>query len=205
MTISATISLFGVLLVLAAIPSASVMLVVSRSALHGTANGAAVSLGIVLGDLIFVALALLGMSFLAEVMGAFFVIIKYVAGTYLLWFGYTLLRSGEKVKIVGNGTSSRSLFTSFSAGLLLTLGDVKAILFYASLFPAFVDLSRVSAQSVALICLVTIVAVGGVKLFYAYLAHRIMCRLQSEKTRRITRSGAGICMLGAGVYLIVKA
>jgi len=47
---------------LAALPSASVALVITRSATLGVANGIAVSAGIVLGDLIFILLAIFGLS-----------------------------------------------------------------------------------------------------------------------------------------------
>jgi threonine/homoserine/homoserine lactone efflux protein len=57
------------MLVLAAIPSASVALVVTRSATLGIKNGISVACGIVLCDLIFVALAILGMGFLAKQWG----------------------------------------------------------------------------------------------------------------------------------------
>ena len=54
---------------LAAIPSTSVALVLTRSATLGLANGIAVATGIVIGDLIFVLLALLGLYFVAGTMG----------------------------------------------------------------------------------------------------------------------------------------
>lgn len=59
------------MLLLAAIPSGSVGFVVISSASRGFSSGVAASLGIVAGDLIFVTLALLGMTALAEAMGEF--------------------------------------------------------------------------------------------------------------------------------------
>ena len=54
-----SISLFLIMIALAAVPSTSVALVVTRSATLGISNGVAVSLGIVLGDLVFIFLAIL--------------------------------------------------------------------------------------------------------------------------------------------------
>lgn len=84
MTWLGAVTLFLIMLTLAALPSASVALVVTRSATAGFANGVAVALGIVVGDLLFVALAILGLSLLAETMGAFFAILKYLGGAYLI-------------------------------------------------------------------------------------------------------------------------
>ena len=52
-----TLTLFVIMITLAAIPSTSVALVVVRSATMNLANGIAASIGIVLGDLFFVVLA----------------------------------------------------------------------------------------------------------------------------------------------------
>ena len=65
MSLFATLTLFAIMIVLAALPSCSVALVVTRAATLGIRNGAAVTAGIVMGDLIFVTLAILGMSTLA--------------------------------------------------------------------------------------------------------------------------------------------
>ena len=85
MDIFETASLCLIMLTLALIPSASVALVVTRSVTHGVANGISVSLGIVLGDLVFICLAILGLSVVAETMDWLFVTLKYIGASYLLW------------------------------------------------------------------------------------------------------------------------
>lgn len=193
------------MVILAAIPSASVVLVVTRSVTLGIQNGISVACGIVLGDLIFVALAILGMSILAETMGSFFVILRYVGGAYLVWLGFHLIRSNGEVNLIRSDASKLSLFASFASGLLLTLGDIKAILFYASLFPAFVDMAHLRASDIVGIVAVTIVAVGGVKIFYAYSAQKIAKRFQNQKAQKRTKITAGCCMIGAGAYIVTQA
>ena len=193
------------MLVLAAIPSASVALVVTRSATLGVKNGISVALGIVLGDLVFVALAILGMSFLAETMGSFFAVLRYAGGAYLIWLGVTLLRSKREINLIEGSPSKLSLAASFISGLFLTLGDIKAILFYASLFPAFVDMSSLVVSDVIGIVIVTILAVGGVKIFYVFAARRIAARFRHRNSQTLARNSAGCCMIGAGTYVIMKA
>lgn len=205
MTTISIITLLTTMVVLAAIPSASVALVVTRSATLGIKDGISVACGIVIGDLMFVALAILGMGFLAETMGSFFVILRYVGGAYLVWLGFGLIRSNGIVHLIESDTSKLSLFASFASGLLLTLGDIKAILFYASLFPAFVDMSRLQIGDILGIVAVTIVAVGGVKIFYAYSAQGIAKRFQNQKAQKLARSTAGCCMIGAGAYIITRS
>ena len=205
MTIIDAFFLFAVMSVLALLPSASVALVVTRSATAGLAHGAAVAVGIVLGDLVFVCLAVLGMAAVAEVMGGFFVAIKYVAGAYLIWFGLSLLRSNDSSPSVSSHQNTSSLSASFLSGLLVTLGDIKAIFFYASLFPAFVDLSRLSLLDVGFIFVITLLSVGGVKLGYAYGATKVVTLAKRFGPLQSVKVVGGGVMIGIGGWLIAKA
>lgn len=135
--------LFAAMVALALVPSISVALVVARSSSAGFLIGSAVAAGIVAGDLVFVFLAVMGMAALAETVGSFFLILRYLAGAYLIWFGMSLMRSKASWSLRNSDRSASTLSASFFSGLLLTLSDVKAIFFYASLFPAFVDLTAV--------------------------------------------------------------
>lgn len=205
MTTLSIVTLLAMMLLLAAVPSASVGLVIARSATLGVANGIAVACGIVLGDLLFVALGILGMSFLAESLGGLFVILRYIGGAYLIWLGFTLLRARREMGLAKRSPSKLSMAASFTSGLLLTLGDLKAILFYASLLPVFVDMASLTAVDIVWIVAVTIVAVGGVKISYAFAAQHIAERFNNQKSQKLARSAAGCCMIGAGVYIVTKS
>ncbi len=199
-------SLFLVMLTLALIPGSSVALVVTRSVTNGVPNGISVSLGIVLGDLIFILLAILGLSVVAETMGWLFLTIKYIGATYLIWLGYALLTSKSTTTItVEKANQKGSLVASFLAGLFLTLGDIKAIFFYVSLFPTFVNLEALHLADVVMIMLVTIVTVGGVKIFYAISANKVASMSKGYGLENKAKKVAGGFMVGAGSYLIVKA
>jgi threonine/homoserine/homoserine lactone efflux protein len=58
------------------------------------------------------------------------------------------------------------------AGLLITLGNPKAILFYIGFFPAFVNVGEVATTDVLLIMGAATLAFGSVNLGYCYLAVR---------------------------------
>jgi threonine/homoserine/homoserine lactone efflux protein len=203
------LTLFFALALLALVPSTSVALIVVRSSTAGFSNGAAVAAGIVVGDLAFVYLAILGMTALAEIMGSFFLGLRYLAGLYLIWFGLRIVASKRTLHTDSTDFSAATLSTSFFSGLLITLGDIKAIFFYASLFPAFVDLTAIQPVDTLTIIALTIVAVGGVKLGYAYLAsktHFIKNRIAKESPVEKSISVAVGCgMVGTGTYLIASA
>lgn len=190
---------------LAILPSASVILVVTRSATMGIKNGIAVAFGIVIGDLIFISLSVLGLFVVAEAMGSLFVIFKYLGGAYLLWFGYKLLSSGKKKVIKLDKDNERGNYlASFLSGLLLTLGDLKAIFFYLSLLPTFVNLSALNFADVSIILLITIVSVGGTKIAYALLADRVTRTAFFSKHDINGDKVSGTIMLGIGSFIIAK-
>lgn len=138
-------------------------------------------------------------------MGSFFVILRYLAGGYLIWLGISLIRSKATLQLENSGRSVSKLSSSFFSGLLLTLGDVKAIFFYASLFPAFVDLSTIETLDISIIAVITVITVGGVKLGYAYFANLIVSSVTSHKAERAFKVTNGGLMVGAGSYLIAKS
>lgn len=204
MTPFAIASFFLIMLALAAMPSASVALVVARSSSLGLRNGIATIMGIVAGDLVFVAITILGMTALAFTMGSLFSVLKYIGGAYLIWLGFKLLKSKQSLSANVPDDRGTTLATSFASGLLLTLGDLKAILFYASLFPTLMDVSTLAGSDIVVVVAVTVITVGGVKLFYAMVARAIVTRLQTRRLSRHTKTIAGGLMIGTGSYILIK-
>ncbi|WP_461482375.1 LysE family translocator [Porticoccus sp.] len=198
------LALFAVMTVLALVPSTSVALVVSRSATTGFTNGAAVAAGIVLGDLILICFAILGATALSEMLGSLFLVLKYVAGAYLIWFGLTLLRPRTATPVEVASPSVSTLPTSFLSGLAITLGDVKALFFYASLLPAFVDPDNLRATDIAILLVLTVVTVGGIKLGYAYAARQLISATRGFKPERAVSLAAGGLMMAMGVHLMTQ-
>jgi threonine/homoserine/homoserine lactone efflux protein len=206
MSFIAAITLFTTMVLLAALPSASVALVVSRSITLGVANGVAVSAGIVLGDLVFIVFVMLGLSVLAEALGSLFAVVKYIGATYLLWLGASLVFSQpDKAAVVDGGKQRGSLVASFLAGFLLTLGDLKAIFFYLSLLPIYVDLAVLQLGDALLVVLLTLLAVGGTKVLYAVFAARLVAAAAGSRLVQASSRTAGVILIGAGSYIVVKS
>ncbi len=203
LTAGSTAALFGAMAVLAFIPSVSVLVVSARSAACGFTHGVFTTLGIVVGDLVFIILAIYGLSMLAELMGSRFTLVKYLGGAYLIWLGIALWRSKSNSDGI-NANIKPSLLSSFLSGLLITLGDQKAILFYLGFFPAFLDLSTVSFVDTCIIMLIATVAIGGVKLGYAFMADRASSLLTKSSATKIINMAAGTVMVGVGALLVIK-
>jgi len=203
MTLSSMIALFGAMLVLAAMPSSSVLLVISRSAASGFVHGSLAALGIVAGDIIFILIAILGLSLLAETMGDLFVLVKYLGGAYLVWMGISLLRA-KPSELKAEKSGSASLSSSFISGLLFTLADQKAVLFYLGFLPAFINLSSLTLADIAVILSFTLLAVGGVKVAYAFMADSA-ASLFTDRAKRGLNIASGSIMLAIGLFVVFNA
>ena len=203
MTFSSIVALFSAMIVLASIPSISVLAVTTRAAASGFIHGVFTTIGIVLGDIIFIIIAIWGLSFLAETMGNLFVLIKYLGGAYLIWLGIRLCRSKSQ-EVETEEVVKSSLLSSFMTGLLITLADQKAILFYFGFFPAFLDISKISYLDTGIIIAIATLAVGGVKLGYAFMADKARLLISSKFRKRINIA-AGCVTIAVGVFLVTKS
>lgn len=203
MTLSRSIALFTAMVALALLPSLSVMTVLARSAAHGFLHGSITSLGIVMGDVLYILLAIYGLAFLTEHMSGVIVLIQYIGAVYLIWLGLSLWRS-KAIALNVKQPPKTSLISSFLAGFLLTLGDQKAVLFYLGFLPAFVDISMLSIVDTGVIVAIATTAVGGVKVGYALIADRARFLFANTKMSRGMNLIAGAIMMGAGIALLLK-
>ena len=87
--------------------------------------------------------------------------------------------------------------------MLLTLADIKAIVFYASLLPLFMDMQTLAVADIGLVLLITVLSVGGVKLVYAALAPQLQSRLSPSVSAK-GRAAVGVGLMAAGGGLLVK-
>ncbi|MAT65427.1 MAG: hypothetical protein CMN57_07255 [Gammaproteobacteria bacterium] len=194
-------ALFAAMAILAAVPSVSVAAVSTRAVSAGFVQGAMTAMGVVAGDLVFILLALFGLALLVGAMGEMFFLIRYLAAGYLLWLGLSLWRSTARGSVSGAADDASS-WSSFMTGLMITLGDQKAVLFYLGFLPAFIELDSLTPLDVAAIALVTVLAVGGVKLGYAFAAGRAGRWLNGRASALLNRIAAGVMLAAASMLLI---
>ena len=203
MSITSGIALFVAMLLSAAIPGPSVLAVLSRSLSFGWKQGLLVVLGVLIADYIFIFLALSGLSALASAMGEFATVIKYVGVTYLFWLAYTTWTSDVSES---SSTSSEqgTKASSVTIGLLMTVSNPKAILFYMGFFPAFIDLKTFTTTDVMMILVISTVAVGGVLSLYACTASKARFVFQGRSAKTLLNRLSGGFLATCGALLATK-
>ena len=203
MTISNLLALLGAMIILAMTPDTSVIAVMARAIASGLSHSIVTIIGLLCGDFIFILFAVSGLSAIAQTMSSFFLVIKYFGGIYLIWLGIKLWRTKSRA-IEFEGVQESSWWANFLCGFLITMSDPKAILFYVSFLPAFVDLTTISPLDVLLIMLMATIALGSVKLVYAYMADQARVLLQNSQINQRLYQITAIVMIVIGLLLIFQ-
>jgi threonine/homoserine/homoserine lactone efflux protein len=189
---------------LAITPGPGVFATISRALSSGFLNASFVVIGIVIGDIIFLLLAIFGLSAIASILGDFFILVKYLGGIYLLFLGYKILTSKEQETNL-KGIYELSWKKNFLTGLIITLSNPKVILFYLGFLPTFINLQTLTAIDIFIISTVVTIVLGGVMLAYAYSASSAKNLFKSKSSKRKMNIAAGSVMISAGAVLIIKA
>ncbi|SBV95916.1 LysE type translocator family protein [uncultured Alphaproteobacteria bacterium] len=194
------------LAILAVTPGPGVLAVISRAIGHGFADAAAMVVGIVLGDLVFFTAALTGWAAVAHAFGDVFEIVRLVAAVALVAMGGRMIRASFRGAAHPPPPARTAVKRrAFAAGLLLTLGNPKAILFYLAFLPTFIDLGRVDAVGALEIGAVIVTVIGGVLLGYAALAAKAATCLSRPAFARWMLRGAGSLLIGTGAAVAARS
>jgi len=176
--------------ILAVTPGPGVFATVARSLASGFGHAAVVAAGIVCGDLIFLLLAIYGLSSIAELLGDFFLVVKYSGGLYLIFLGLRIwLSPPEPAKIKRIQGLSRK--KNFISGLAITLGNPKVILFYLGFLPTFLDLEHLDNLDILLTAAIVCLVLGAVLLGYAYGADRTRFLFTGTRSTKYLNRGSG--------------
>ena len=193
------------MLILAASPGPGVFATTARAMASGFRPALAVIWGIVLGDIIFLLFAAFGLSMVARALGNLFFIVKICGGAYLVWLGIKIwFQKPETFKNQQN-SNNRSMWGNFASGLIITLSNPKAILFYCGFLPTFLDLSALTIVDLSIVVAIITAVLSGVMITYAYLASRARRLFTRERAvKRLNRAAGGV-MVAAGVAIAVRS
>jgi len=203
MTILNSLAFIGAIFLLAVTPGPGIFATISRAIASGFTHATILIAGIVVGDIIFLLLAIYGLNFIAQTLGAFFMIIKYLGGVYLIYLGYTIYISKVSIK---KTTLSNSLSwkTNFLSGLLITLSNPKVIIFYLGFLPAFMNLETLTTIDTTITIILVSTTLSSVLLLYAFLATKATKFLKNQKALNNLNRVSGGIMIGAGSLIILE-
>jgi threonine/homoserine/homoserine lactone efflux protein len=201
MSFESFIGLFFAMAMVAVLPGPAVVAITTASLTGGFKRGLAMTMGLVMADYVFILLAVSGLTIIAEALGPAFTALKYACAAYLIWLGISLWRSGPNV----DSSLPKHYGSDIVSGLLLTLSNPKAILFYVALFPAFVDIATITTSDLIAILLCATLAFGSVNLLYAHFASMAGDKLKHSAKLGVLQKFAAVIMASAGFSVAAKA
>jgi threonine/homoserine/homoserine lactone efflux protein len=95
-------------------------------------QAASVAAGIILGNGIWAASALIGIGTIFTLFPSIYFVIKILGALYLCWLGIKLLKNARSPIDETSSEASNSLWTCFRKGITTTMSNPKAAIFYAS-------------------------------------------------------------------------
>jgi threonine/homoserine/homoserine lactone efflux protein len=192
------------LFIAAASPGPGIAAIVARVLGRGTKGAVAFSAGVAIGDVVWLTFAIVGLAAIAQAFHGVFVAIKYAGAAYLLYLAYKLWTApvhAQDVKADSTGESPAKLFL---AGLAVTMGNPKVMVFYIALLPTLLDLTRIGVLGYAELVAATLAVLGVVFAAYIGLAARARRLFTSERAiRRINRT-TGAVMAGAAAAIAAR-
>lgn len=123
-------------------PGPNMIYLVSRSLSQGWRAGLVSLAGTLLGFVAYMLAAALGLTAIAFAVPFVYEAIKYAGAAYLLWLAWQSIRPGAASPFVARRLEPAGARRLFAMGLATNLLNPKIALFYASLFPQFVDHAR---------------------------------------------------------------
>lgn len=203
MTIDTALAFAVGMFVLAVSPGAGLATIISRALASGPVAGLAVTGGLVLGDFVFMAIAMVGMTAIAAALGPLFALLKYAGAAYLVWLGLSVLRGGAK-PIAVTPRPGQGMARDVGLGLLVTMGNPKPILFYSALLPTFLDMTRIHLGDFLVLAAIVVVVSYAVYGGYILLAERSRRMLSSTSASTFFRRTTGTLLIGSGIAVAVR-
>ena len=117
-------------------PGPDTAIVLRQVSLHGRVEGIKAAIGIGLGIYVHCLLAINGISLIILSNDLYKLIISLIGGAYIFYLGITMFVSNSQVSTEINNNQSKN---SFLNGLITNIFNIKAFLFFVSLFSIIID------------------------------------------------------------------
>lgn len=199
-----TLVVFASALFVAAVsPGPGMSAVVARALGGGVGGALPLVVGIVAGDLTYCSLAIFGLAAIAQQFAFAFTIVRYLGAAYLVYLAWRMWTTRPDHADLETRAAEHPLRTML-AGLTLTLGNPKTIVFYMALLPTLVPI-----ESIRLAGYLEIIAIVAVTIFcvgagYAVVAASARRVFRSPKALRRLNRTAGVAMAGAAAAVVMR-
>jgi homoserine/homoserine lactone efflux protein len=188
-------------LALALVPGPTVTVIIANSLKHGARAGLMNVLGTQVGVVIWLGIAALGLGAAIQVMGVWFVLLRYAGAAYLLWLAYKLFMSNGDLAVATDRARPRGSF--FLQGFVVIMSNPKMLVLFGALIPPFIPVGADVVRT-TLILGVTFMAIAAMgDTAYALAAGRAGAWLSRKRIRAIEII-SGSFLVGGAAWMVLK-
>jgi threonine/homoserine/homoserine lactone efflux protein len=199
-TLSA-LSVFAVALIVAAgSPGPSIAAMVARVLTSGLKEVLPFLAAMWIGEAVWLTLAVAGMAAIADRLGQLFVLLRYAGAAYLVYLAIRMWFAPHEIEDRQPSGPQRP-WKMFGAGLAVTLGNPKIMVFYLALLPTIVDIAHVGMAGWVELSATMLLVLIAVDLAWALLAARARRLLASRRAVRIANRTGAVVMAGAAATI----
>ncbi len=191
-------------LVLMSTPGPSQLLMLSVSMSNGFPRSLATAAGDLTANAIQILLAGLGLAAVISSSQLAFAIIKWAGVAYLVWLGLRQIIASFKGNAGSLDSRLISLRQLWLRGFVTSAANPKAVVFFAALFPQFLDAGQSLAPQIAVLGLTYIFIDGCFLCMYGKGASWIATRLKTRHKAWVERAG-GASLIVAAVLLGLRS
>ncbi len=190
-------------LILMSTPGPSQLLILSNSLSSGFPRSAFTAAGDLTANLIQMVVATAGLAYLIQSNENLITTIKWVGVVYLLYMGFISFIHQKPPNIHSEEVKGiRSSSSLYFQGFIVSALNPKAVIFFAALFPQFIDSSRPVVTQFSILSATYLMLDGMFLLTYALLACRLSKWLKSDSP--LIRRGPGLLLIAVAVGLAMK-
>ena len=159
------------------------------------------ALGVAVGDAVWPIIAILGVSWVVNEIDGIMTILRYVSAVVFLVMGVSLTLKSENILDSDSRLTRPGMWAGFIAGVVVILGNPKAILFYMGVLPGFFDLIQVTFLDTVAIVTVSIAVPFLGNLLLASFVNRGRVFLQSPRVVRRINTVSGVMLIAVGIVI----
>lgn len=194
----------GVAIATILLPGPAVMLTLNNAIQRGLLKSLAGILGVSLAILLVATISATSLGVILASSAIAFNVIKIAGAAYLIYLGVKMLRSEVANNPIIKAKES-SLLRCFIEGFFVSISNPKAVIFFMSIFPQFIDLTQEYAPQFVLLAATFSVLVIVIHTIYAVFASFAKSKLSSKKGNSLLNKISGGVFVSFGVGLAASS
>lgn len=189
------------LLILFLTPGPVWVALIARSISGGFHSAWPLALGVAVGDAMWPLVAIFGISYLVALYADFLIVLRYFGALIFLFMGAMLIWMPVRTLRADSRLTAPGVSAGFLAGLMVIIGNPKAILFYLGVLPGFFDFGGLNRLDVVAICVTSLAVPLLGNVIFAFFVDKVRVLLTTPGAIRKMNTGAGVALILVGLVI----